>query len=337
MASKKVSIDEVAKLAGVSVTTVSRVINKFPGVSKKSRKAVLDVIAKMGYQPSSVAQRLATGRTNAIGLVIPRYEGIFYSFASLEIIRAMGMLCDSMKFDFLFHITDGKTFINPSTVGGIIFCDIIGNNEQLGQAKELAIPFILINHYIDDNTVSCIAIDNLDGAKKAVEYLVKLGHRRIAHITGDLNAQSAQQRLKGYREILDKNGIEINQDYIIKSDYTRGKARTATEKLLNLPQVPTAIFAASDSMALEAIGVLTEKKISVPKDISVIGFDDNPSGLYGQIALTTVKQPLVEMVKIAINELDAMIKGRAGNIKKVLLPTELVVRDSCAEVKQQGD
>lgn len=331
--SSKVSIEDVAHLAGVSIATVSRVINKLPSVKEVNRKRVLEAIQRLKFKPSVSAQRLASGRTNVITLVIPRYEGIFYSFYALELLRGVGTLCDALKLDLLLSLTDVRRPLNLSGAGGVIFADIIGNRHQLESALEERIPCVVINNYIRDLQVSCIAIDNFKGAQAAVNYLINLGHKRIAHIAGDLVTQAAVQRLDGYKDGLRKRGMELVEDYIVKTDYSRGQARQAAERLLGLPQPPTAIFVASDSMALEVIAVAIEKGKKIPQNLSLIGFDDNPSGLYGPVALTTVRQPLVEMAQEGVKYLHLLMSGKLKSIKKTILETDLVIRESCGHPK----
>lgn len=333
MKEKKTGIQEVADLAGVSITTVSRVINKISSVSEANRKRVEEVVRRLKFVPSPAAQALARGVTrNTISLVIPRYEGIFYSFYALELIRGIGTLCDALKLDLLLHLTDGRDALSCKAVSGIIFADIIGNREQLEWALNERIPTVVINNLVEDLKVSCIAVDNLKGSKDAVNYLISLGHKKIAHIAGDTITQSAALRLEGYKEALSENKIKENPEYIIKTDYSRGEARQAAEKLLLLKDAPTAIFIASDSMALEVIAVIMEKGRKVPEDISIVGFDDNPSSLYGAVAITTVRQPLIKMAEEGVKELNSLINGKK-ELTTVKLPAELVIRDSCRAIK----
>lgn len=331
--SKTVSIEDVARLAGVSIATVSRVINKLSSVKDKNRTKIIEVIKQLKFQPSVSAQRLATGRNNSVALVIPRYEGMFYSFYVLELIRGIGTLCESLKLDLLLHLTDVRTSLNLSGVGGIIFADIIGNREKVEETIASGIPCIVINNYVEDLDINCIAIDNIGGAQAATSYLVSLGHKKIAHISGDLITQAAAHRLEGYIQALEKNNIKVRQDYIIKTDYSRGQARQATEDLLKMTDSPTAVFIASDSMALEVMTVAREMGRQIPQDLSIVGFDDNPSGLYGPVALTTVRQPLVRMAQMSVEELNRMLSSKKKiEIKKIVLPTELVIRESAKPI-----
>ncbi len=242
-------------------------------------------------------------------------------------------MCDVLKLDLYLHLTDGKTLINTRAVGAAIFADIIGNRPQLEMFFKNNVPCVVINNLVEDLAINCIAIDNVKGAQEAVDYLISLGHKKIAHITGALITQAATQRLEGYKKSLEQHKLPLNEEYIIKTDYSRGAARAAAEKLLVLKQIPSAIFVASDAMALEVMAVIMEKGLKVPEDISLVGFDDNPSGLYGPVALTTVRQPLVRMAQDAVKKLDLLMKGKSHPLKKISLPTELVIRESCRQIK----
>ncbi|MBU1906058.1 MAG: LacI family transcriptional regulator [Candidatus Omnitrophica bacterium] len=331
--SKTISIKDVARLAGVSITTVSRVINKFPSVKENNRIKVVDAVQQLKFQPSVFAQRLATGQSNVVALVIPRYEGVFYSFYALELIRGIGTLCAAFKLDLLLHLTDTRDTLNLKGTGGIIFADLIGNKHQLVDAMKAGIPCVVVNNYIDDLDVSCVGIDNKNGAEIAVRYLLSLGHKKIAHITGDLVTQAASMRFEGYKAALEKKNIAVKSKYVFKTDYSRGQARQAAQELIKMSKPATAVFVSSDSMALEVMAVAREMGKKIPDDLSIVGFDDNPSGLYGPVALTTVKQPLVKMAEEGIKELNRLISlkksKQSKNVKKILLPAELVVRDSC--------
>lgn len=328
---RKVSITDVAKRAGVSITTVSRVINKVATVTSSNQAKVERAIADLHYEPDANAQRLAKGFNSAIGFVIPGYPGIFYSFYAIELIRGIGHACEELNLDLVFHITNGFNDLNTGSVGGIVFADIIENRRQIESALKSGIPCMVINNIVDDLDVNYIGIDNFKGGEIAAEYLTALGHRRLASITGSLQTQAGKQRLEGFRSCLEKAGISLMADYIFEGDYSRRSAREGIEKLLSLEhkQPPTAVFVASDDMALEVISVVIEKGLKVPEDISIIGFDDNPSALYGSVALTTVRQPLFRMAEEAVKCLNSIIQGETAEFIKKVLEPELVVRDSC--------
>ena len=194
------------------------------------------------------------------------------------------------------------------------------------------IPCVVVNCYVRDLPVSCIAIDNLKGAAEAVNYLISLGHKRIAHIAGDLVTQAASDRMEGYKQALKKHSLAFEEKLIFKTDYSRGQARQAAEQLIKMPNPPTAVFVASDSMALEVMTVARERGKKIPRDLSIVGFDDNPSGLYGPVALTTVRQPLIRMAQESVKQLSLLMSKKKTKPEKIMLPAELVIRESCQRI-----
>ena len=330
MPNAKISIEDVARRAGVSITTVSRVINNHPSVSKKNLARVEEAVSFLKFKPNVSAQRLAKGLNNTVGLVMPGYPGIFYSFYGVELIRGVGHACETLRLDLIFHITNGFNPLHTNNVGGIIFADIIENRKQVMSILEEGIPCMIINNIVDDLDVNYVAIDNRGGSFMAVDYLVGLGHKRIATVTGNLHTQAGAQRLEGYKKAITKHNLSVEADYVYEGDYSRRSARLATEKFLSLKHRPTAIFAASDDMALEIVAVLLERGLKVPQDISVIGFDDNPAAIYGPVALTTIKQPLFQMAEDSVKYLNAIVSGKKKGPVKVVLPPKLVIRESCS-------
>ena len=330
MEKKKLSIEDVACRAKVSITTVSRVINNVPTVSAKNRAKVEEAIAHLKFKPNVSAQRLARGYNNSIGLVMPGYPGVFYSFYAVELIRGVGHACETKRLDMVFHITNGTNPINTNNVGGVIFADVIENRKQVESALATGTPCLIINNKVDDLDVSYIAIDNKSGGRIAGDYLASLGHERIATVTGNLNTQAGAYRFEGFKKLLEEKNIRLPEEYVYKGDYSRRCARQAGEAFLDLKNPPTAIFAASDEMALEIITIIMEKGLKVPEDISVIGFDDNPACLFGPVALTTVKQPLFKMAEESVYLLSTIITAKGKVKKKTILAPELVIRESCS-------
>ena len=327
---RRINIKDVAKEAHVSIATVSRVLNKLPSVKKDNKLAVEAAIKKFKFRPNVSAQRLAAKKNNAIGLIIPRYSDIFHSFYALQILQGVGIAVERLKLDLLLHITNGDSFLNTSAVEGVIFSDIIGNEEQVDDVLGNDLPCVIMNYYTKDLPVSCVAIDNYNASIEAVDYLVKLKHSRIATVTGELKSQVAIDRLNGYIKALEKNKIAKKDNYIKHGDFGRDSAIKATRELIKLKQPPTAIFAASDEMAVGAIQVCLENGISVPGDISVIGFDDNLFALnFSPIPVTTMRQPLHKMAMIATETLQQIMTKRIKGNKKIILPAELIERSSC--------
>jgi DNA-binding LacI/PurR family transcriptional regulator len=327
----KVSIADVAKAAGVSTTTVSRVINGVKTVSPTNRQLVLEAITRLKYRPNPSAQRLAAGTTNTIGLIIPRFEGLFQSYYALQVIKGIGIAAERVRLDLLLHVTDGTTLPSPLAVDGLVFVDLYGCEELLNRVLDEEIPTLVLNHYLEDLPVDCVAIDNRVAAERVVDYLVRLGHREIATITGDLKTQAALDRLDGFVRAMKARRIPLKDGLIQYGDFGLPSARRAMEVLLALEKPPTAVFVASDEMALEAIHTAQAKGIRVPEELSVVGFDDNPIAEHGKVPLTTVRQPLTEMGRLALETLYQSITGKKKHPTKLLLPTELIERQSCRQ------
>lgn len=329
---KKADIAQVAKAAGVSTTTVSRVINEVPTVSDENRRRVRDAITALRYRPNPSAQRLASGKPHTtLGFIIPRFQGIFHSYYVPQVIKGSGIAAERLRCDMLLHITDGKTFVNPAAVDGVIFADINGCEELLDRTLDAGMPTVVLNHFVAELPVSCVAIDNRTAAQHVVEYLAQLGHRDIATITGDLKTQAGLDRLDGFVKAMKARQLPVKDAYIRYGDFGLPSARAASEALLGLAERPTAIFVASDDMALETISVALAKGLRVPEELSVVGFDDNPIAATARVPLTTVQQPLSEMGRRGVEVLVQQIQGKTRRPTKLLLPTKLVERESCRQ------
>jgi len=340
------SIYDVAKHAGVSITTVSRVINNIPTVKEYNREKVSRAIDELGFSPDMNARRLAGGRINTIGLVIPRFEDMFYTFYVTEVLRGVCNTANEAGLDVLIHVTSrdmtdkklGLHMENLSFCSGVIFADIQGNEKLIDSIVKEEIPCIVINHFDKGLDAGCIAIDNREGAVKAVDYLVSLGHERIATITGELSIQAGRDRLEGYKDSLKKNGMKLDETLIKECDFSPKRARLRALELLDSGDYPTAIFVASDEMAAEVMRTLIGKKLRVPQDISIVGFDDSWFALQGALPLTTVKQPLALMAERAVKNLRDAISSRTKTaFKKDILATELVIRESCVPPLKRED
>lgn len=326
---KNINITQVAKTAGVSTTTVSRVINGISSVSEDNARRVREAIRKLKYHPNPNAQRLASGRANVVGLIIPRFEGIFHSYYALQVIKGIGTAAEVARCDLLLHITDGKTF--PAGVNGAVFLDIYNCEDLLDRTIDDGLPVVVLNHYLEDLPINCVAVDNRTGAERVVDYLARLGHKDIATITGDLKTQAGLDRLDGFVKAMKSRQLPVRDEYIKFGDFGLPSARASAEALLALKDRPTAVFAGSDEMALEVINVALAKGVRVPEELSVIGFDDNPIAVHARIPLTTVRQPLSDMGRTGLDVLMQQLSGKKQSVSKLLLPTELVERESCRQ------
>ncbi|MDB4349360.1 substrate-binding domain-containing protein [Omnitrophica bacterium] len=286
------------------------------------------------------------GNINAIGLVIPQFDDMFHTYYITEIMRGICNAASLARLDLLVHLTEKdldhqKIGSHPADVlfcSGIIFADIQGNEKLLECAINEGIPCVVMNHYDKSINAGCIAIDNKGGAVNAVDYIISLGHQRIAVITGDLSVQAGRDRLKGYKESLRKHGMPIDEALIKEGNFSPQCARKGVSELLDSDTCPSAIFVASDEMAIEVIKTLQQRKVKVPQDVSVVGFDDSWFATQGSIGLTTVSQPLGAMAQRAVNDLRNLILSKTKiNPPRAILPTELVIRESCVSPLKQED
>ncbi|HBG64576.1 MAG: hypothetical protein A2Y00_03445 [Omnitrophica WOR_2 bacterium GWF2_43_52] len=281
-------------------------------------------------------------KAKAYALIVPRFEDVLHSFYASEIIKGVSLAASHLKADVLIHITERARHedwlnwpvLNSSYLDGVLFADIDSDTATLKKFIAKGIPYLVLNNAFDE-PINSISIDNEKAAVEAMQYLVKLGHKKIATIAGDLHTQSGKARLKGYKEALAKHKLPLKDEYIGVGGFLRTPARAAAEKLLHLHQRPTAIFAASDVMALELIDLARKEGLSIPHDISIIGFDDNPIALYSSIGLTTVRQPIVEMGQLGLETLDQIAQRKVKLPVKSTLPAKLVLRESCTKPKKE--
>ena len=327
----KTSIADVARTARVSTTTVSRVINNIPTVSDENRRRVLEAVHSLNYRPNPSAQRLAAGRNNTIGLVIPRFADMFHSFYISELIKGVGTGTDRFSLDLLLHITDGRAPLHMGAVEGILFADIDGNEDQLDLVMDQNLPAVVMNHYMPDLPISCVAVDNRKASADVVRYLHKLGHRDIATVTGHLRTPVGIERLDGYLTAMKAEGLEVKPGFVQHGDYSGPSAKEPARQLLKLKDRPTAIFAASDEMAVTVIEVASELGVRVPEHLSVIGFDDSPIAAFARVPLTTVWQPLSQIGELATFILNRLVSGRRARPVKKMLKTKLIERQSCRQ------
>lgn len=326
-----VDIVKVAKAAGVSTTTVSRVINRVKTVSEENRRRVQQAIQKLHYRPNPSAQHLASGRNNTIGLVIPRFADMFHSFHVSELIKGIGTAVERLGLNLLLHVTDGRSFLDINAVEGVLFADIDGNEDQLDFIMDQGIPTVVMVHYIKELPVSSLAVDNRLAAEQVVDYLAKLGHREIATITGHLRTPCGLDRLDGYLKAMKARHLEVKPHFVQRADYTGASAREPARRLLSHQDRPTAVFAASDEMAVATIEEAIGLGLRVPEDLSVIGFDDSPIAAFAKVPLTTMWQPLSKVGEMSAEVLNELIQKPKRRPVKTLLRAKLVERESCRQ------
>ena len=281
-------------------------------------------------------------KSKAYALIVPRFEDVLHSFYASEIIKGVSLAASHLKADVLIHITERARHedwlnwpvLSAAYLDGVLFADIDSDTITLKKFIAKGIPYLVLNNAFDE-PINSISIDNEKAAVETVHYLVKLGHKKIATIAGDLHTQAGKARLKGFKEAMAKHKLSIRDEYITTGGFLRTPARNAAAKLLHLHPRPSAIFAASDVIALEAIDLARKEGLSIPQDLSIVGFDDNPVSMYSSIGLTTVRQPIVEMGQLGLETLDQIAQRKITLPIKTTLPAKLVLRESCAKPKKE--
>jgi len=336
------TLEEVAKLAGVSRSTVSRVVNQHPNVRPEVRERVWEVIRKTGYQPHAAARSLATRRTRVIGLIIPQAVTTLFTDPYFPIlIRGIADACNAHNYHLMLSLFSRRRVqesrarqdllyqqvLRSRYLDGVVVSSAPLDDPIFPRLLEDGVPFVLIGRYSNERA-SYVDVDNVVGARMAVEHLLRLGHERVATITGPLNMCAGQDRLEGYRQALAARGIQVDEDLIAEGDFTEQGGQAAMRRLL--PHRPTAVFAASDMMAVGAIKVLREAGLRVPEDVAVVGFDDIPLASMVEPPLTTVRQPIEQLGSMAVELLVSLMENPGEEtVHRVVLPTELVIRASC--------
>jgi LacI family transcriptional regulator len=327
------TIKDVAREAGVSVATVSRVFNESAVVSADTRRNVREVAERLNYWPNGVARSLITNRTHAIGVMLPDLFGEFYS----EILRGMDCTARTAGLHLLVsssHADAHEVVAALRTIRGRIDSLIVmAPDVDAGaaiRATAAALPLVLIAPESGFEGCDTIAIANEKGARSVVRHLTQLGHRRIATITGPSRNGDARQRLEGYRGAMRQAGAEISTALEIPGDFTERSGYEAGARMLKLHPRPTAVFAANDYMAIGVIGALSDAGLRVPEDLAVVGFDDIPMARYLNPALTTVHVDAYRLGERAVERLLENPHTRGGRpAYHEVLPTTLVARSSC--------
>ncbi|MDD5423909.1 MAG: LacI family DNA-binding transcriptional regulator [Candidatus Omnitrophica bacterium] len=331
------SIDDVAGEAGVSIATVSRVINNIGSVKERNKLKVLEAVDKLNFKPNISASRLASNKVNSVGLIMPVYDDMFGSFFFTELMKGIRDVVFPARRDLilLYNVNEPeddfyRRILNKTYIGGLILeLGALEINPILGKSD---IPYVVVNGTYDEPRINYISVSNRTGAHDAVKYLIGMGHSRIATIHGALNIQSGRERLEGYTQALEESGIPVSRDLILDGNFFRKTAYEKMTALLGAKEPPTAVFVASDEMALGAIKAVKDKGLNVPGDISLVGFDDNPMCSELSPKLTTVRQPITEMGRLAAETIIKLIdKEEKPGVKKTLA-TELITRDSCRRI-----
>lgn len=327
------TIKDVANLANVSTATVSRVLTGRNRVEDITKQKVLKAMEELNYRPNILGKQLRELQTNNILVVIPDFNNAFY----YDVLQGIEIKAMELGYEILLKHLKNKdkssldyfNYLQQKQVDGIILLSI-GEEEKLRDLGDGRL--ILASALLKGSEIPNVAIDNETSAYKMTNHLIQLGHQKIAFISGGLNTISSIDRLSGYKKALKDAGIEIKENFIQEGDYFFTSGLKATEKLMDLSIKPTAIFAASDQMAAGAMKSIQARGLSIPKDISVVGFDNTELSFMLNPELTTVSQPSFQIGEIAMEMMNKQLIGDIIEEKQIILEGNLVIRESCGKV-----
>lgn len=335
---KKVTIKDIARLANVSHTTVSRALNNKPRIRKETKENILSIIRALNYQPNFIARSLVMKRTKTLGLVITTITNPFYNELAQGIestARGLGyniILCSTQS-----DLSMEKEYIDmlrSKGVDGIIFTSAHMDDPNIIGLAEEGFPIILVNrktyHPVVREKVDYVGVDNHLGGFLAVEHLVKLGHKKIGVIGGSSESSVGFERLEGGKKAMDAYGLKAMNEYFLEGDFLKGSGYQGGKKFLKMTEPPTAIFAANDYMALGAYQAIAEEGLRIPEEMALIGFNDIEFTAMKGIELTTIGQKKYEMGALAVRGLVEKVEGRkVGPPGEIILEPELIIRKSC--------
>lgn len=332
------TIIDVAKLAGVSTATVSRVINNTGKVRLATRKKVMKAVNELNFSPNVSAQILQSKQSKTIGMVFPDASSLYFS----EIIRGICNYVNQFGFQIIIgsahdeeeELKTAVRFLNGHTVGGLVIMAPSSKNEELFALPiNHSTPVVFISVPPVKAGTTSIVLDNFKISIEMTKHLLKLGHRDIAFIHGSSHNYDSRRRYAGYVKALEDNGIVINPEYSVEGNFTEDSGYKACLKIIEVTPRPTAIFAANDAMAIGAIEAVKDSGLRVPEDIAIVGFDDISTSQYMTPSLTTVRVPLFDLGQIVgktlLQKIDSNMDKHIAVAERIVIPLEIVIRESC--------
>lgn len=338
------TLESLAKHLNLSESTISRALNgkseKYR-ISSKTTKLILETAKAMNYEPNQLARGLRLQRTNTIGIIIPDITNPFFS----KIVRWIENAARENGVSTLISDSNEKTeneklsvqLFSNRKIDGMIISPVGEESEHLVKAGNKNMPIVLIDRFLDGLNFPFVGSNNFDGAKEAIDYLISRGHKKIGFIQGTCDTSVNRERVNGYIQSLNNNNIPLDMSLVVGNSFEEENGYLETKLLLNSKKKITAIFAASNLIALGAIKAINEENLKIPEDISIISFDDQPYSDYLSTPMTTVAQQSKEIGTLAFKMLADMIKTKKlNNINKIQLPTKLIIRNSVKSISGQN-
>jgi LacI family transcriptional regulator len=342
---QSITIEEIAALAQVSRSTVSRVLNDHPNVRPMVRDRVLRVIRENNYAPRAAARSLANNRTQSIGVLFPvgltnlfqdpffalLVQGIMEGAARRGYFVMLSMVTADKEQEFYSKILRSRPY------DGLIMPVHLIDDPVLPLLLKDRIPLVLCDRHPYLQSVSWVEIDNREGARQAVLHLLHLGHRRIGTIAGPLELAAGLERRDGYKQALLESAVRIDPELIVQGDFNQESGVAGMQQLLSLPKRPTAVFVANDNMAIGALRAIRAAGLRVPHDIALVGFDDLPFARIADVPLSTIHQPILEIGAAASEILIDQLEHHDFTPIHRRMPIELVIRSSCGAAQRRPD
>lgn len=337
------TIRDVARAAAVSVGTVSLGLADHPSVAEETKAHVRAIAAQLNYVPSAVGRGLRTRHMNAIGLIIPQSGGhVFSHLYFMDVLAGVSETLADSAYTLVLstapHQGDAATaylrILRTQQVDGVILASAALGDENIARLQDSPYPFVFIGRYPADATVPAVGVDDIGGARQATAHLIEHGCFPIAHLSGPLEHLSARDRRDGYTQALAAAGVPVQAEYCVAGDYSEESGRVGMGALLALPNPPRSLFAGNDEMALGALNTLRAAGHVPGTGFPVVGFDDVRLAPLLNPPLTTIRQPMQQLGSLAATRLLALLSGAALDPVQTILPTALIIRQSCGCPKE---
>ncbi len=335
---KKITIKDVAKEGGVSITIVSRVLSNYGSFSEESKSNVLKAVEKLNYKPDIVARSLRTKKSKVIGVIVSDIVTFFFT----TLVRGVEDVANQGNYSVILCNSDEDPIkereyllaLYERGVDGLIISPSPGNDSYLKKLARGGTPIVLVDRKVKALRVPMVMVDNESGAYEAVSYLIDLGHRRIGIIAGLKGTSTSEERLAGYERALKEHHLSQNPELTKAGDYRRERAKEAAEEFLRMKNPPSALFVSNEPMTNGALLALRENKVKIPEEMSIIGFDDPIWAPLTNPGLTTVSQPSYSIGTLACQTLLKQIRGIGRSkapLEHILLKPKLIIRESCGK------
>jgi len=335
----RVTVNDIAKAAKVSQTTVSRVLNNHPYIKESTRQKVLKAIEELNFSPDSVARSMITGKTKTLGLIVGDISNPYFAESAKIIIGQAKKLGYDVIISNTDHdddnFEDAIRSLMAKRVDGLLISSVYKGSETIKRLYDSGFPVVLFINRPAEDPCNYVVLDNEKGIRLAVDHLVQLGHRKIAFVSGSFKYSAIHQRFLGFEAALRHHGLEVRSDFVYSGTFDYDHAYHFVDKLLSMKDAPTAFLAASDQIALVVMDAAANKKYKIPEDLSVVGFDNMRIASNQYIGLTTVSQQKEKMAIFALENLVLLIeKGDTVSMPvRVVIEPELIVRKTTGPVK----